>query len=559
MIQRSAWLPADGMTLEPNALRAVMEEVQSLALTAGPGAGKTEVLAQRADFLLKTGLCRYPKRILAISFKVDASHNLKERVVRRCGPDLSSRLDSYTFHSFAKRIIDRFRPVLKGVDALDPGYRIGDARISKNQIQLADLVPLAVKILQKCAPARNAIRQTYSDVFLDEFQDCTGEQYELVKAAFVNSAIRLTAVGDTKQKIMGWAGALDGVFATFAADFVALPLNMYRNFRSKPNLLRVQNEIIRVLDPPSVMPDAQLAGDGGEVFAWQFKDAQEEAEHLADLIAGWVNVEEVPLSEVAVLVSKQLDLYAKPLMEALENRGIPYRNEQQLQDLTSEPVARLIIDYLSCLYGKREPKAWMRLVKQLVPFADDEHQADARRDLQKILKQEREKHAIAVMFDEPYSNWWESVRVFLRAVGKDTLAALSPDYESAHRLRELILDTKQRIEKLLAEEPDLENGLKRLSDDQAVRILTIHKSKGLEFHSVIMMAIEKEIFFGDADANRCAFFVGVSRAKQRLVLTHADQRARPDGFTKRWDVARRPQSEYLGYVTPFILAQEIQP
>ncbi|MCV5870323.1 UvrD-helicase domain-containing protein, partial [Escherichia coli] len=87
---------------------------------------------------------------------------------------------------------------------------------------------LAIQILKASVVARNAIRQTYSDVFLDEFQDCTDQQYELVKVAFQSTSIRLTAVGDTKQKIMGWAGALDGIFQTFAKDFSAVPLNMYR-------------------------------------------------------------------------------------------------------------------------------------------------------------------------------------------------------------------------------------------------------------------------------------------------------------------------------------------
>ena len=44
------------------------------------------------------------RRILAISFKVDASHNLKARVRKRCGPELAARLDSHTFHAFGKRI-----------------------------------------------------------------------------------------------------------------------------------------------------------------------------------------------------------------------------------------------------------------------------------------------------------------------------------------------------------------------------------------------------------------------------------------------------------------------
>lgn len=62
---------------------------------------------------------------------------------------------------------------------------------------------------------------------------------------------------------MGWAGALEGIFQTFATDFDAVPLNMYRNFRSEPHLLRMQNEIIKALDPTSVMPDDQLVGEGG--------------------------------------------------------------------------------------------------------------------------------------------------------------------------------------------------------------------------------------------------------------------------------------------------------
>lgn len=552
MIAVNAWRPADGLTLEPNALRAAKESKHCLALTAGPGAGKTEMLAQRADFLLRTGTCRYPKRILAISFKVDASKNLKERVQRRCGSDLSSRFDSYTFHAFAKRVIDRFRPLLTGDDALDVGYQIGNRKVTRKQIEISDLVPLAIQILKQSTIARNAIRQTYSDVFLDEFQDCTDQQYDLVKIVFQGSALRLTAVGDTKQKIMGWAGALDGIFGTFAADFAAVPLNMYRNFRSQPRLLRMQNEIIRMLDPASVMPEEQLAGDGGEIFAWRFDDSQKEAEHLADLITAWVRTEKVPLSEIAVLVSKQLDLYADHLMAALEKRGLPYRNEQQLQDITTEPVARLIVDYLSCLYGQRNPKAWVRLMNQLIPFADDEIQANVRHDFQSLITKHRKSAAIAELIDVPFSGWWDSVLSFLKKVGIETLIALSPDYESRDRLKEVIRDTKARIEELLKLEPNLPKALERFSDDQAVRILTIHKSKGLEFDSVIIMAVENEIFFGDQDANRCAFFVGASRAKRRLILTHADQRERPAGYTKRWDIARSAQSEYFGYAKLFL-------
>jgi len=554
VIAVNAWKPADGLTLEPNALLAAKESERSLALTAGPGAGKTEMLAQRADFLLRTGTCRYSKRILAISFKVDASSNLKERVRRRCGVELATRFDSYTFHAFAKRIIDRFRPVLTGRYALDVGYRIVDRKPgpSRALIEFSDLVPFAIQVLRQSAVARNAIRQTYSDVFLDEFQDCTNLQYQLLKLAFQGTSIRMTAVGDTKQKIMGWAGAMDGIFQAFVIDFAAVPLNMYRNFRSKPRLLRLQNEIIRKLDPSSVMQDEQLVGDEGEIFSWRFEDSLKEAEYLADLIAGWIKTEQLPPAEIAVLIRNQLDLYADHLMAALEARGIPLRNEQQLQDITVEPAARLIVDYLSCLYSQREPKAWIRLMNQLIPFADEEIQSNARKDLDRLIRQQRKEISSVELVDESFSGWWEFVRAFLKQVSIETLVSLSPDYESHDRLKEVVRDTKAKIEELLKLEPDLPKALERFSDDQAVRILTIHKSKGLEFDSVVMMAIEKEAFFGDQDENRCAYFVGVSRAKKRLVLTHADQRERPAGYAKRWDVQRTAQNEYFGYAAPFV-------
>lgn len=561
MITVDAWRPADGLMLEPNAMRAAKEQACSLALTAGPGAGKTEMLAQRADFLLRTGSCRYPKRILAISFKVDASSNLKERVKRRCGSELASRFDSYTFHAFAKRIIDRFRPVLTGEYSLDAGYKIADRKPgpSRTLIEFSDLVPFAIQILRQSAVARNAIRQTYSDVFLDEFQDCTNLQYELLKLAFQGTSIRLTAVGDTKQKIMGWAGAMDGIFQAFVVDFSAAPLNMYRNFRSKPRLLRLQNEIIRKLDPSSVMPDEQLAGDEGEIFAWRFEDSRKEADYLAGLIEGWIKTEQLPPAEIAVLIRNQLDLYADHLMAALEARGVPFRNEQQMQDITVEPAARLIVDYLSCLYGQREPKAWIRLMNQLTPFAEEDIQASARKDIDRLIKRQRKAEELLAFLGSPFSNWWDCVKEFLLQVGRETLVSLSPDYESHVRLQEVIVQAKARIEELLRIEPDFPKALERFSDDQAVRILTIHKSKGLEFDSVIIMAVENETFFfkneSEQQENLCAYFVGVSRAKRRLVLTYADQRDRP-ADAKYWKTSRSAQAEYFDYATPFVSKED---
>lgn len=544
MIKATAWRPSDGLTLEPNALVAARQTLRSLALTAGPGAGKTEMLAQRADFLLRTAACRYPQRILAISFKVDASRNLKDRVRKRCGSELAARLDSHTFHAFAKRLIDRFRPVLTGKDALDADYTIGKTKVSRRQIEFEDLIPLAVQILTSSDVARNAVRQTYSHVFLDEFQDCTGLQYQLIRIAFHGTGIPLTAVGDTKQRIMGWAGALEGVFQTFAHDFNALPLNLYQNFRSLPRLRRMQNAMVKVMDPKAAMSDRDLAGNSGAVEVIEFDDSQQEAEGIADMIQVWIDDEGIAPSEIAVLLSKQPELYADRLMAELAERGIPFRNEQSLQDLSAEPAARLIVDYLAVVAGDREPDAYGRLMAILLATGLDEDAAyELRARWHRFIDTSREKARLDGLDAAALR---KSANAFLTLLERETVAALSADYERGSRLEEVIALTFARIDELLQLDTDPARTLSRFSEDSAVRIMTIHKSKGLEFDTVVMLGIEHQAYWGEAAAERSAYFVGISRAKRRLWLTVTAHRERPAG-ARRWDETRAPHAEFLGY------------
>ncbi|WP_312056269.1 ATP-dependent helicase [Acinetobacter courvalinii] len=546
MIEPKLWIPANNLTLEPNALTAAKEQYRSLALTAGPGAGKTEMLAQKADFLLQTGVCPYPKRILAISFKKDASKNLKDRVQLRCGANLSRRFDSFTFHAFAKRIIDKYRVLLTGLDELEPNYSVGKERIHKKQIDFDSLVPFALQIINSSSIVRSSILQTYSDVFLDEFQDCTDKQYELIKAIFYTSNIKLTAVGDTKQRIMGWAGALEGIFLSFTADFNAQPLNMYLNFRSKPKLLRLQNEIIRNLDQNSVMADNLIVGDAGTIFHKSFNNSSDEAEYLSNLIKTWITEEHIPPSEIAILVSKQIEYYAFDLITALKAKEIPFRNEQSMQDISTEPVARLIINYLLCLYGPRNPKAWEKVYELLTPFdIDDQTRTSILRKFNHFVKEQKKKF-LAADYQPPIESWFDATKALFEHLGSSTLIALSPEYESKPYLIEVIKQLQKGINDLLSQEGDLLKALNSFGHDETVKLLTIHKSKGLEFHSVILLGIENETFWGQLENERCAFFVGVSRAKERLILT--ESRQRPLNSPPRgWRTSRNPHHEFFSY------------
>lgn len=546
MIRLEDWRPVDGLELEPNALTAVTTIDQNVVVAAGPGAGKTELLAQRADFLLRTGLCPYPQRILAISFKVDAAWNLRARVRTRSGAQHAARFDSFTFDAFAKRLIDNYRPALTGQNRLRPDYRIDpNTRIQDEQITFKDLVPLALEILASNRYARGALRQTYSHVFLDEFQDTTRSQYEFVEAAFVDTNVILTAVGDVKQRIMVWAGALDGIMKTFADDFDATPLPLYQNFRSAPRLRRMQNRMIKKMDPAAASPDEDLVGDEGIIQVLHFDSQFDEAEALVDLIDGWL-AEGVPPSEIAILVRQQSKQVTEALSEELHDRSIPHRNEQDSQDLAAEPIAALIFNFVWVVASDRRPDAYaelMRVASRTSSMEEAALQFDSQ--LKRLLRDSRAEVRHPTFDEGNLDAWRPIIAKFLDLVSRPVLAALSPAYQQGSRLDDLIENTLDAIGTELTVDEDPVKALKRLSEFDAVRILTIHKCKGLEFAKVTVLGVEEQLFWGNDATSE--FFVAISRAKNELVLTHADFRSWPSAPVRYWWENRTAYAEFLAY------------
>jgi superfamily I DNA/RNA helicase len=549
MIRPEQWHPVGGLILEPNAMKAATMFDKNVVVSAGPGAGKTELLAQRADFVLRTGQCRYPRRILAVSFKADAARNLRERVRDRSGPQLAARFDSFTFHAFAKRLIDNFRPALTGQNTLDSDYRIDpDTRVARKQITFADMVPLALEIIETSTYAREGIRQTYSHVFLDEFQDCTGNQYRLIEAAFGRSTAKLTAVGDTKQRIMAWAGALDGVLKTFAANFSAEPLPLYQNRRSAPRLRRMQNRMVTEMDPAAVSPADDLAGDDGVIEVFAFDTDRDEAQQVADLIENWLEGGTSP-SEIAVLVRQQPHLVAGALGDALTDRGIAFRNEQDSQDLTAEPAAALVFNFIRVIADERQPSSYSELIRIASPTsvsADEAAQFDSR--LNRTIRTARATARDPAFSGDQPGEWRQLVDDFLQVVSRPVLTALSPGYQQGTRLDDLIEQALNAFSRELTIDGDAVQALRSLSETDAIRFLTIHKCKGLEFEKVVVLGVEEQLFWGrNTTTTMSEYFVAISRAKHHLVLTYAEYRERPAEATKRWDEWRTPHAELLAF------------
>lgn len=601
VIPADQWHPRGVDSLEPTADLVVRSAANALVI-AGPGAGKTELLAQRACFLLETGACRHPLRILAISFKRDAAKNLADRVKKRCG-DFSIRFDSMTLDAFGKSLVDRFRAALPPnwqpkspyeVMIKTPSIRemrnwfesvpipselqqinfrqLADSKIRKNfelcaygvslpydiastnslvrhfglqwwRTQLdrpADqpglmfpmLNRLAAYLLRLNPTLLKALRATYSHVFLDEYQDTTGAQYDLVHSAFAGSEAVLTAVGDGKQQIMLWAGAMEDAFKRFTADFSAGNHHLVRNYRSAPELVRIQDTIAQAIESgtPPVEP-AQRNVTTGVCYIAEFQSPEQEATYLADLIAQEIGQKQLKPRDVCILARQQAGKMVAILQNELRTRGIRMRDESELQDLLVEPASQLVLAVLRLASRDRDPEAWEQLNHELAHIAGwdptyDGHEIGGEAsDLLRLVKDE--VASIGTKFETLPAS-------IIQRVGAEKVRACYRQYSNAAFLAERLSLLGKALEG--AQAATLNAAVNELIGDEIVPAMTVHKSKGLEFHTVVFMGLEDSQlwnFANQSEEEKRGFFVALSRAITRVVFTFSDFRDGKFGRTKQ--------------------------
>lgn len=587
---RSLWQPVGNIILEENALKAVKEDMNTLVI-AGPGAGKTEMLAQRACYLLQTNQCIHPKKILAISFKKDAAVNLSERVEKRCGKELSSRFISKTFDSFSKNLLDNFyhgfpedykpnrsyaiatndNSILKAFNSV--GVRKPSGMTNKIFIKrlkdalIAQKLPLPMEtngdlilksvwdvllkgngeltpnlsfpmisrlseyVLRENPLIKLALRQSYSHVFLDEFQDTTELQYDLLKTCFGDSSSILTAVGDSKQRIMTWAGAKENIFDEFKSDFNAHEKKLIMNHRSAPRLLEIQKVLYNYLEEDEIVikSSEKRKEDEGIAELWNFPTSEKEAEILSGNIAHMINNEKVPPRDICIIVKQTPDIYGIKIIEHLKKYGIVARNESVYQDFLKENIVNIIFDAIITSCDKRNPKTWTNTfnIYKLLSGFDDNNQFSKinvlTRDLKRFLNETSTSLSTISSIEELSSEIWKILNFF----NFDSIKGAYPQYGQGSYVNKLIDDLIEFVWVEFVLSGNLVQAIDNVKGENSVPIMTIHKSKGLEYEIVIFVGLEDSAFWSyltQSKEDTCAFFVALSRAKRKLVFTFSKDR-----------------------------------
>jgi superfamily I DNA/RNA helicase len=625
------WRPHGIADLEPAAWEALRAGTASV--TAGPGAGKSEFLAQRAGYLLETGICRSPRQILAISFKRDAAANLHRRVQARL-PEYAHRFNSMTFDAFTKSIVDRFKDLLPVAWAMRDTYRIGFSsrlevsdflsnigatapeefradvysiradrfitdlvgssplptepkepttaadyavqewwaqKYQAHEIPTVDFVMLnrlAELVIRSSPQLRRALTATYPFVFVDEFQDTTYAQYSFLTSVFAQEGTTVTVVGDRKQRIMGWAGALTDAFAQFEHDFGAEPFELVWNFRSTQELVALQHRFATRLDPGSQQQLSQVTSKVGEVpiQIWSFPTATLEADSIAAWIAADIDVSGRSPADYALIARQRVADLQPELTRALTAQGLSLRNDDaqvgdlRLQDLLKDEFAKLLIGLvrLGAVRGG-EPQAWRDVTATLARLApsDRDREVGSRvdDDLTKFLTQLRSWFA-ATPLDDPGETGVDISETIADTLIDKLTAFVNYDHITQNRLLAdrpedlaVTLDAfKVRLTHILGTVDSWDQVAAAFTDEEAVPLLTIHRSKGLEYHTVFFVGLDDDQWWAharDTVESTMAFFVGVSRAAERLIFTQCDQRGSTDRIADLYAVLSQAGIPYL--------------
>lgn len=593
LVRPDDWRPQGVDDLEPRAWEALREVDQSVLVTAGAGAGKTEFLAQKATYLLQTGLCPAPKRILAISFKRDAARNLSVRVEKRCPSGQARRFDSMTFDALTKNFLDRFRAAIPAPFSPPGNYRIVfprrpdyenflqrhdfhginpgqfEAHIARSSLPLDEVgtpwsravsaywhaqfgdydeVSLSFPMINRLVEwllrenpsIRRALHFTYPVVFLDEFQDTTFAQFELLQTGFHESGAIFTAVGDDKQRIMAWAGAMPDVFARFEADYDARRVSLLSNWRSHEGLVKIQHVIASQIDPDVEYPNARANRevDGDVAAIWEFESNEEESTQLARWIGQEVQIGNVEPHEIAILVRMLANHVEEQLAPEFSQCGLRLRNEARnvgeisIQDLLGEDLTSILLPLLHLGATNKSPEDWnmaqenMQFLEAVEP-ADDLGQQQLQCRLQNFVRHLR--RTMRALDPVP-----ESATTVARMVLEFISAPLLRQTFPAYQRQQDFDRVWDGFVLLLRECADQAETWSELLDEfeglGQIALMTIHKSKGLEFHTMIFYGLDNQTWWS-LTPNRTeelnSFFVAFTRAKQRAFFTLCIARGQP--------------------------------
>lgn len=439
-----------------------------------------------------------------------------------------------------------------------------------NAVDFDDLIVMPTRLLQENAEVRNKWQNRVRYLLVDEYQDTNTAQYILVKL-LVGVMGQFTAVGDDDQSIYAWRGAKPENMALLKQDFPNLHIiKLEQNYRSTSRILKAANCVIQ--NNPHIF-DKKLWSDKGHgevIRIITCRNDDDEAERVVKDLLTHKLMNGKNWKDYAVLYRGNFQ--ARVLETQLRQMQIPYKLSGGTSFFARAEI-KDVMSYLRLIINPEDDSAFLRIIntpkraigpvtlEKLGLFAQENNlsllgaSSDQRLSMVLPKKAETQLHEFADFIstftrelledDEPVPK----VRQMMNEAGyidyiREQSATPAQEKSKLDNIENLFSSIQNLINRAEdVDEKNIESVIRKLvlldmleqqqeeEDTDKVNLLTLHAAKGLEFPYVYIMGLEEELLphknsiaAETIEEERRLMYVGITRARQGLTLTLAEQR-----------------------------------
>ena len=446
-----------------------------------------------------------------------------------------------------------------------------------NALDFDDMLMLAVNLLKENSGVREKYSQRFQHILCDEFQDTNKAQYDLINMLYPTDSSKdktgsLMAVGDVDQSIYSWRGADFKIILNFKDDYKNTKLiKLEQNYRSTTTILDAANNVIQNNEERIDKNLFSKKGEGEKITFFEALDNFSESRYIAR------KIENSTYSKNDIAVLYRTNAQSRSIEEAMMSAGIPYKVVGGLKFYDRKEI-KDIIAYLKLIYNHNDNISLKRIINEpkraigdttvnkLEQYAlcheisiyetlkklDDIEEINARtkgllvnfynliEELTSLQNDYKLSEFISYVLDK--SGYAPSLRQEETIENQSRLENLEEFINVAAEFQEddFVLDKEDDLGilgnflttvALVSDVDELNN------DEQSVTLMTLHSAKGLEFPLVFIVGLEEGIFphvrslgaYGqenksELEEERRLMYVGITRAKEKLYLTCAQER-----------------------------------
>ena len=578
------------LRMNPEQEEAIRAEDEIIAVVAGPGTGKTRTLVERIAYLVERRKVP-PKEITAVTFTHQAAEEMRARLKERLGAAAKS-ITIGTFHAIALHLLEK-KPLFSREQALalmaemleERGEKTSPAEMlrllsqEKNGMEVVgfphglreaydermhelgarDLDDLLTEALALDVSRKPCFRH----LLVDEFQDINPLQHRLVEHWRQGS---LFVIGDPDQSIYGFRGADADCFDRLRERHLGLRLiRLKENYRSVPSVLEAALSVIDRNPGPSRQLHANVPG-GAAVRLMQADDAFAEGVFITkeiERMAGGVDMLEAhhqkedravhrAFSEMAVLCRTHRQL--EQIEYCLEHDSIPCVVSGR-ENFWEDGKVRGMLGFFRSLQEPENIAALNDALSLLwkIPAPLIQRAGEALRTAKEpaALREELASFEVLAPWLDAADELWpqlakakprkllERLRELCGLENSKPVSKLLNASVFQNRMEEFLERT------LLGAEGDLQRRGEGAVQSGAVRLMTLHACKGLEFPVVFLaglnsgdLPLEREKSPTNVEEERRLFFVGMTRAREELIVSYGGQ---PSAFVDELPESIHPQ------------------